>query len=106
MSTYAIVETGSKQYWVEPDAVLDVELLELSEDQKKVELTQVLFAKDGENFKIGQPVIANAKVICDVIGNIKGEKIITYKFRRRKASRNIKGHRQPYTRLKVKEIKF
>lgn len=106
MSTYAIVETGSKQYWVEPDAVLEVEKLDLDEKQKQIELTQVLFAKNGSDFKIGEPVISNAKIVCEVLGNFKGKKIISYTFRRRKASRNMKGHRQIYTRLRVKEIKF
>ncbi|MBU3759826.1 MAG: 50S ribosomal protein L21 [Candidatus Omnitrophica bacterium] len=106
MSKYAIVETGSKQYWVEPEAVLEVEKLEFDENQKEIDLTQVLFAKDGTDFKIGEPVISGAKVVCEILGNMKGKKVITYKFRRRKASRNMKGHRQTYTRLRVKEIKF
>lgn len=105
MSTFAIVETGSKQYWVEPNSVIEVEKLDLAPDTKTVELENVLFFRDGDNVKVGQPAVTGAKVICENLGDIKGDKVISYKFRCRKASRNIKGHRQTYSKLRVKEIK-
>jgi len=105
MSTFAIVETGSKQYWIEPDSVIEVEKLSISPDTKIVELENVLFYKDGDNVRIGQPTVEGAKVICENLGEMKGKKVISFKFRRRKASRNIKGHRQTYSHLRVKEIK-
>lgn len=104
MATFAIVETGSKQYWVEPNAVIQVEKLDLAEGTKTVELENVLLVKDGDTVKVGQPAVQGAKVVCENLGEIKGDKTITFKYRRRKASRNIKGHRQTYSNLRVKEI--
>lgn len=106
MANYAIIETGSKQYWVEPNKVLEVEKLNVEKDQKVVELNQVLFAKEGDRVEIGRPVLDRAKVICQYLGEIRGPKVIAFKYRRRKASRNKKGHRQSYTKLLVQEIKF
>ena len=105
MSTYAIVETGSKQYWVKPKAVLEVELLDSVEGQKEVILDRVLFYTDGSKTSIGAPVVQGAQVICENLGEIRGPKVIHYRLRRRKASRRKHGHRQDLLRLLVKEIK-
>lgn len=104
MSKYAVVETGSKQYRVEPQSVIEVELLNLPEGQKEVVLDQVLLIGDGENVKIGAPSVQGAKVICDFLEEFRGPKVVSFKFRRRKASRKKHGHRQDMIRLKVKEI--
>jgi large subunit ribosomal protein L21 len=104
MSTYAIVETGSKQYRVEPKTILEVEKFEVAEGQKEVSLDKVLFIRNGENVTVGTPVVSGAKVICDYLGEFKGPKVVHFRFRRRKNSRRKKGHRQPLVRLQVKEI--
>ncbi len=104
MSIYAIVETGSKQYRVEPKSILEVELLELPENPKQVTLERVLFVSDGKHVTVGTPVVAGAKVVCDFIGEFRAPKVISFKYRRRKASRRKKGHRQDMIRLQVKEI--
>jgi len=106
MEKYAIVETGSKQYWVEPGMVFDVERLERVENQKEVALSEVLFAKDAQRVLIGEPILPGARIICEYLGEIRGKKVISLKYRRRKASRNRKGHRQTYARLRVKEIQI
>jgi large subunit ribosomal protein L21 len=105
MAIYAIVETGSKQYWVEPKSVLDVELLEGAEGKKEVVLDRVLFYTDGTKTNIGAPVLAGAQVVCENLGSIRTPKVIHYRMRRRKASRRKHGHRQTMLRLQVKEIK-
>jgi len=104
MSHYAIVLTGSKQHWVEQESVIQVEKLEGTSSDKTVELNQVLFLRNGETVQVGNPVVKGAKVICEYLGEVKAPKVVTVKYRRRKASRNKKGHRQPYTQLRVKEI--
>ena len=104
MSKYAIIETGSKQYWVEPNAVIDVELLPVEEGSTTVELANVLLAKDGDNVQIGKPLVSGAKVVCEYLGAVKGKKVISFRYRRRKASKRIRGHRQQYARLVVKDI--
>lgn len=105
MSAYAIVETGSKQYRVELKSVIEVEKLNLPDQPKEVTLDKVLLYHDGSNLQIGKPHIQGAKVICDFVGEFRGDKVISLKYRRRKASRRKKGHRQDLIRLVVKEIK-
>lgn len=107
MSNYAIVETGSKQYWVEPEAVIEVE--KLPQDIQKeapVSLDKVLLAKNGKEVHVGRPVVEGAKVVCEYLGDSRSKKVYSFKFRRRKNSRRLQGHRQDYARLRVKEIQL
>jgi len=104
MGNYAIVETGSKQYWVEPNQVIEVELLTVAEGQKEVLLDQVLLVQDGGKVTIGTPTIPGAKVVCENLGDMRGPKLVHYRMRRRKASRRKHGHRQDLLKLLVKEI--
>lgn len=104
MEKYAVVETGSKQYLVEPKQVIEVELLEAAEGQKEVVLDQVMLVKNGSQVKVGAPVIAGAKVICENLGEFRGPKVVHYRMRRRKSSRRKSGHRQDLLRLLVKDI--
>jgi len=105
MATYAIVETGSKQYWVEPKTVLEVELLKTAEGQKEIVLDRVLFYTDGSRTMIGAPALKGAQVICENLGTMRTPKVEHYRIRRRKASRRKHGHRQTLLRLQVREIK-
>lgn len=100
---YAIIETGSKQYKVQPHDILEVENLSKKEGAS-VSLRNVLLIADGEQITVGQPHVKHASVQCEVLANIRGEKIIAFKFRHRENYRRKKGHRQALTRLKVKEI--
>lgn len=104
MADYAIVETGSKQYWVEPKMVLDIEKIELKEGAKQVTLDRVLLTREGETSRIGKPLVDGARVICDLVGEVRGKKVVSYKFRRRKDTEKKIGHRQNYVRLLVKKI--
>jgi large subunit ribosomal protein L21 len=104
MSKFAIIETGSKQYCVEPQTVLEVELLKAAEGQKEVVLDKVLLVKDGDKLSIGTPLVSNAKVVCEVLGEFRAPKVISFKYRRRKKSSRKVGHRQDLLRLRVKEI--
>lgn len=105
-SNYAIIETGSKQYRVEPNSIIDVELLDVPEKRKTVSLDKVLLFRDGEKVHVGTPVLKGVTVTCDYLGEVRAKKVVAFKFRRRKDSKSIHGHRQDYTRLKVKEIKI
>ncbi len=100
---YAIIETGGKQYRVEKDEVLDVELLD-SEEGKTVEFTKVLFINDGKQIKVGAPYVAKSSVKGELVGEVKGEKVISFKYKRRKGIRRKVGHRQTYHRVKITEI--
>ncbi len=106
MSNYAIIETGSKQYWVEPKQVIEVELLDSAEGQKEVVLDQVLFVQNDGKISVGAPTVKGATVVCENLGEFRGPKVVHYRMRRRKASRKKSGHRQDLLKLLVKEIKL
>ena len=105
MSNYAIIETGSKQYRVEPKSVIEIEKLEIPEGQKEVTLDRVLLIRNGDEIQVGTPHLKGASVICDYLGNTKADKVISFRFRRRKNSRRRQGHRQQLTKLIIKEIR-
>ena len=104
MSNYAIIETGSKQYWVEPKSVIEIELLDVPEDAKQVVLDKVLFCREGDRLEVGAPFVKGATVVCNFLGEMRGKKTIAFRFRHRKNSKTKKGHRQDYLKLEVKEI--
>jgi len=103
MEAYAVIETGGKQYRVEKDTVLDVELLGV-EDGQTVEFDQVLATSDGSELTIGTPVVESAKVTATVVENFRDKKIYAFKKKRRKGYRKKKGHRQGLTKLKIESI--
>ena len=100
---YAIVEVGGRQWKVEPGARLEVNRLPGAVGAQHV-VDRVLFAQNGEQLQIGRPYLSDAKVICEVVEHRLGPKEISYHFRRRENWRKTRGHRQPLTRLVVKEI--
>lgn len=100
---YAIVRTGGKQYQVATGDQVRVEKLEGSVGDS-IDLNDVLMVVDGEEVKIGQPVLDNAKVTAKIAEQGKGKKVIIFKKKRRKGYRLKKGHRQSYTALKIEEI--
>ena len=106
MSQYAIIESGSKQYRVEPKSVLEIEKLEIPEGQKQVTLDKVLLVRKGEDIQVGTPHVIGASVVCDFLGTFRGKKVRIFRFRRRKNSRRQHGHRQWFSKLVVKEINF
>ncbi|MBI9021149.1 MAG: 50S ribosomal protein L21 [Verrucomicrobia bacterium] len=103
MEAYAVIETGGKQYRVEKDTVLSVELLGVEEGET-VEFDQVLATSDGTELTIGTPVVANAKVTATVVENYRGQKLVAFKKKRRKGYRRKIGHRQGLTMLKIESI--
>jgi large subunit ribosomal protein L21 len=101
--TYAIVETGGKQYKVAPGQKVDVDRLAVAEG-KDVELSRVLLISDGEDTIIGSPTIDGAKVTATCLGEKKGDKIIIFKYKPKVRYRRKKGHRQLYATLEIKQI--
>lgn len=99
---YAVIRTGSKQYRVEEGKELLVERLPL-EKGKALEIDDVLFFSDGKEIKLGQPK-APVTVHCLCLGEEKGEKLRTFKYRRRHNYYRRYGHRQTLTRLRVERI--
>ncbi len=91
---YAIVRTGGKQYHVSQGERLRVEKLD-GEVGASIDLEDVLMVVDGEDVKLGQPVVEGAKVSAKIIEQDKAKKILVYKKKRRKGYEVKKGHRQP-----------
>ena len=102
-NSYAIVASGGKQFRVRTNQVINVELLPV-EKGKDVELSPVLMIADGEEVIIGTPAIEGAKVIATCIEQGKERKIIVFRYKSKVRERRKTGHRQPYTRLLIKEI--
>lgn len=102
---YAIVQTGGKQYQVSPGQTFEVDRLPAPEGEK-VELDQVLLLKDGEKVVVGTPTVPGARVVATSQGEVKGKKELVFKYRSKVRYRRKTGHRQPYTRLRVDEIKL
>ena len=103
MDAYAVVATGGKQYRVQANDVLKVEKLD-AEAGSTVELDQVLAVSDGTAIKVGTPTIEGAKVSATVVDQIRGDKVISFKKKRRKGFKKKIGHRQSLTVLKVDAI--
>ena len=102
---YAIIEVGGHQWKVAPGTRLDVNRVP-TEVGSTHTVDRVLLAHDGQQAQIGAPYLAGVKVVCEVVSHPLSEKTIAYHFRRRENWRKTVGHRQPLTRLLVKEIQL
>jgi large subunit ribosomal protein L21 len=102
---YAIIQTGGKQYRVGLGDVLRVEKL-LGEVGDTISLDKVLMVASETEVMVGQPVVAGAQVIGQILRQAKAKKILIFKKKRRKNYRRLRGHRQPYTALQIKEIQL
>jgi large subunit ribosomal protein L21 len=102
---YAIIESGGKQYKVQPGDVIKVEKLDLK-DGAKVKIEEVLAISDDKTFSTGTPYLEAATVSAVVKGEGKGKKVIVYKYKSKKDFHKKKGHRQPYTELEIDKIVF
>lgn len=102
---YAVIQTGGKQYRVEPGKTVVVEKL-AGDKGASVVFDQVLLVSsgDGGTINIGKPVVAGAKVTGEIVEQGRGEKLVVFKFRRRKNYVRRNGHRQDYTAVKIGEI--
>lgn len=99
---FAIIKTGGKQYKVSEGDVIKVEKIE-AEAGDKIEFNQVLMVA-GDDVKVGSPVVEGAKVSAEVLDQKKDKKIVIFKFKAKKNYRKKKGHRQPYTLVKIEKI--
>jgi large subunit ribosomal protein L21 len=99
---YAIVETGGKQYKVSQGQTLEVERLSASKGST-IELDRVLLLADGEKVTPGTPTVDGARVLAEVVEHGKGKKVIVFKYKPKVRYRKKTGHRQPFTRLAIKD---
>lgn len=99
---YAIIATGGKQYRVSEGDVIYIEKIDAQVDST-VSFDVLLMGNDGD-VKIGTPVVEGVKVEGKVVGQIRGEKIVVYKYKSKKNYRRKQGHRQPYTKMEITKI--
>ena len=99
----AVIVTGGKQYTVAEGDVLFIEKLNV-EAEEAVKFEQVLAVLDGENSKVGAPVVEGAVVEAKVVKNGKGKKITVFKYKPKKNEKKKIGHRQPYTKVEITKI--
>ena len=100
---FAVVQVGSKQYKVAEGDVIDVDKLE-SESGKTVELDQVLLVENGKDVRIGKPTLEGVTIKAKVLKQTQGEKVVAFKYRRRKDSASKKGSRAKLTSLSIEKI--
>ncbi|MGE3954365.1 MAG: 50S ribosomal protein L21 [Parachlamydiales bacterium] len=99
---FAIIHTGGKQLRVATGDVVDVELL--GQEEGPVEFREVLLLSSGGAVKVGKPHVDGAAVKGELVGDIKGPKVIVFKYKRRKNNHRKVGHRQSYSRVKITAI--
>jgi large subunit ribosomal protein L21 len=100
---YAIVKSGGRQYKVSPGQTIEVDRLPV-EAGGRVELDKVLLIAEGDKVTLGMPNIEGAKVMASVVGEVRGDKIIVFKYKPKVRYRRKTGHRQSYTRLAIEKI--
>ncbi len=100
---YAIVEDGGKQYRAVEGQTIEVDLYQ-SEIDEQIDLDRVLLISDGENTVVGTPFVSGAKVQATVVAQVKGPKVVVFRYKPKKRIRTKTGHRQQYTRLRIDSI--
>lgn len=100
---YAIIESGGKQYRVEPGVIVSLERIP-GEVGNQVDLNRVLLVSDGSTVKVGKPTLSGARVVSEIVAQTRGEKIDVFKFKKRKKYRRKTGHRQELTQVRIGEI--
>ena len=102
--SYAVIQTGGKQYKVKSGEILKIEKLPDSKPETKIKFNEILAYGDDKTIEIGSPNVEGAKVEADLIKNSKNRTILIFKKRRRQNSRRKNGHRQEYSMIRINKI--
>ena len=102
--SYAIIQTGGKQYKVKSGEILKIEKLPDSKPDTKIEFNEILAYGDDKTIEVGSPIVVGAKVEANFLKNAKNRTILIFKKRRRHNSRRKNGHRQVYSMIKINKI--
>ena len=102
--SFAVIQTGGKQYKVKASDILKIEKLKNSKPESKIEFNEVLAYGDDKTLEVGSPRVKGAKVEAELMKNSKNRTILIFKKRRRQNSRRKNGHRQQYSLIKIKKI--
>ena len=102
--SYAILQTGGKQYKVKAGDILKIEKLENLKPEEKIEFKEILAYGDNDKIEVGMPTVTGAKVEANLLKNGKNRTVLIFKKRRRKNSRRKNGHRQEFSMIKINKI--
>ena len=102
--SYAVIQTGGKQYKVKSGEILKIEKLPDSKADTKIEFNEILAYGDSKIIEVGSPIVQGAKVEANLIKNSKNRTVLIFKKRRRQNSRRKNGHRQEYSMIKINKI--
>ena len=102
--SYAVIQTGGKQYKVRSGEILKIEKLPNSKPDTKIEFKEILAYGDNKIIEIGAPIVQGAKVEANLIKNSKNRTVLIFKKRRRHNSRRKNGHRQEYSMIRINKI--
>ena len=102
--SYAIIQTGGKQYKVKAGEIIKIERLDDSKPEAKIEFKEILAYGDDKVIEVGSPMIAGAKVEANLVEKGKNRTILIFKKRRRQNSRRKNGHRQEYSMIRINKI--
>ena len=102
--SFAVIQTGGKQYKVKASDILKIEKLKNSKPETKIEFNEILAYGDDKNLEVGLQLVKGAKVEAELVKNSKTRTILIFKKRRRQNSRRKNGHRQQYSLIKIKKI--
>ena len=102
--SFAVIQTGGKQYKVKASDILKIEKIKNSKPESKIEFNEILAYGDDKNLEVGSPLVQGAKVEAELLKNSKNRTILIFKKRRRHNSRRKNGHRQQYSLIKIKKI--
>ena len=102
--SYAIIQTGGKQYKVKSGEILKIEKLPDSKVDTKIEFKEILAYGDDKIIEVGSPTLTGAKVEADIVENGKNRTVLIFKKRRRQNSRRKNGHRQQYSLIRINKI--
>ena len=102
--SYAVIQTGGKQYKVKSGEILKIEKLPDSKLETKIEFKEILAYGDDKTIEVGSPTVEGAKVEANIVKNGKNRTVLIFKKRRRHNSRRKNGHRQQYSMIKINKI--
>ena len=102
--SYAVIQTGGKQYKVKSGEILKIEKLPISKTDTKIEFKEILAYGDNKDIEIGNPIVQGAKVEANLIKNSKNRTVLIFKKRRRQNSRRKNGHRQEFSMVRISKI--
>lgn len=103
MTKYAIFRTGGKQYRVKPGDEILVEKLQVAEGEE-IAFDDVLFVREGDAIQVGKPRVDGVRIKGELMAQVRGPKVISFKYKRRQNYRRKLGHRQPYSQVKITAI--